>query len=522
MNKIIYIGFMLIILSIKSVNAQDYIPHNHVYYIQSALNYGKNSFGCWDIRGKDLSFKNGQNLIVWQLSDKQADRKFKLSYIQESGAKYWYIISPEYTKGWGRIDVAGCGNSNGTNIQVYERNNSSAQKFWFKHLGNGRFKIYNVNGKVLCLDYQKSDNGTNIHLWDDQNVRSTEWYLIDVNTNQAYIPAPKVAPKKREEELSHKKPSGQVLDAETNKPITNATITVYDRSIPEFVPYTKNVDNNGEHTFYDLPEFEQRYYMIASAPGYGSKRIDVWCNRKNIKQTFKLNKTGSYKAVEVKNNGVWLYEKIGENYYYIDGEVKPSSDKFFNDNNNRSEKVQALMAKIGIDGTPANTDEEIRVQFKKVFDFWRDNKVECMGTITNPTHKAAKAKLYDDGDEFWPSVQEYADVFDTYNCLPSMNCSAVTLQLANLLTLTGIPRDKMAIEVMYSNNFANGEHWAILLYIKNQWLWIDPYKTFQPFPISLETLESNPTYLEHQYNTPYKIYMFPEAKNLKVPLCSKN
>ena len=188
MDKLKFIGFIILLFCALSVNAQVYIPHNHVYYVQSALNYGKNPYGCWDIKGSDVKFKNGQSIVVWQLSDKQDDRKFQMAYIQSSGDKYLYIILPKYAKGWGRVDVAGGSSNNGTNIHMWERNSSSAQKFWFKHMGNGRFKIYNVNGKVLCLDQQKSDNGTNVHLWSDNNATSTQWYLIDVQTNQAYVP----------------------------------------------------------------------------------------------------------------------------------------------------------------------------------------------------------------------------------------------------------------------------------------------------------------------------------------------
>lgn len=190
MKKSSIIIALLFLYSSFCVKAQEKIESGKIFYIQSALSYGVNNGACWDIRGKNISFNNGQNLIVWELSDKLPDRKFKIIFEKEEGGKYWYSIAPEYTNGHGRIDVVGGGSADGTNVNIWSSNGTDAQLFSFMHLGDGRFKIYNKNGKILCLDQQNAGNGTNIHLWSDHNATSTQWYLIDVNANTKYLPKP--------------------------------------------------------------------------------------------------------------------------------------------------------------------------------------------------------------------------------------------------------------------------------------------------------------------------------------------
>lgn len=171
------------------INAQYNIPANKLFFIQSAKNYGHNSQGCWDIKGQNVKFQKGQNLMVWDLSDKGADRKFRFEYVENDGKYDWYNIYPEYTNGRGCVDVSGSKTSNGTNIHIWEKTGHIAQKFRLKYLGNGQWKIYaKKSGKVLCLKGKQSGNGTSIHIWDDHNASTAKWYFFDTQTMQIYKP----------------------------------------------------------------------------------------------------------------------------------------------------------------------------------------------------------------------------------------------------------------------------------------------------------------------------------------------
>ena len=174
------------------------------YWIQSAMSYGTPS-GCWDLPGGTI--KKDANIQAWNI-DNGKDRKFALKKSSENGF-YEIYVGGQTSK---VVDIAGARTGNGTNVQIWDRNGTTAQRFAFVHLGDGRFKIYDRNGKIICLKGRKNSNGTNIHIWDDHNGASVEWYLIDPSTSRAYIPnakpAPTAKPKPRHTPKPTPNPSG--------------------------------------------------------------------------------------------------------------------------------------------------------------------------------------------------------------------------------------------------------------------------------------------------------------------------
>ena len=165
------------------------MPTGKKFYIQSAMNYGKNNGGYWDLPGvyqPSRAINKGANIQVWNL-DAHHDRQFTLV---KSNVNGYYEIQVGYTTN-SRIDIQGRGTGNGTSVKVWDKNGQNNQKFLFHHLGNGRFKIYDRNsGKIICLASRKNTNGTNVHIWNDHNGQSVEWYLIDVKTKKPFIPGP--------------------------------------------------------------------------------------------------------------------------------------------------------------------------------------------------------------------------------------------------------------------------------------------------------------------------------------------
>lgn len=74
------------------------ILNNSVFYIQSYEDYGTSKLGFWDIPGKPTTFIKGQNLQVWELSDKLPNRKFQTVYARNENGYDWYYIVPLYAK----------------------------------------------------------------------------------------------------------------------------------------------------------------------------------------------------------------------------------------------------------------------------------------------------------------------------------------------------------------------------------------------------------------------------------------
>ena len=156
------------------------MPKGRKFFIQSALNYGKNNGGYWDVPGTPTNIDKGSNIQLWDI-DGGFDRQFSLG---NSMMKGYYEIKV----GTVRVNVDGGKSANGTNVEVWDKDNAPKQMFRFKHLGNGRFKIYSKSGKVVCTAGRSSSNGSNVHIWDDHDGGWMEWYLIDAATRQTFIP----------------------------------------------------------------------------------------------------------------------------------------------------------------------------------------------------------------------------------------------------------------------------------------------------------------------------------------------
>ncbi len=163
------------------------IPTGKQFFIQSAINYGKNNGGYWDVPGYPKEIKKGSNIQVYDF-DNNHDRKFSMHFKDSYG---YYEIKIGNTVN-SRVDIQGAKKGNGTSVKTWTRNRQNNQKFLFHHLGNGRFKIFDKNsGKIICLAGRSSKNRSNVHIWNDHNGAWTEWYLIDANTKRAYIPRAK-------------------------------------------------------------------------------------------------------------------------------------------------------------------------------------------------------------------------------------------------------------------------------------------------------------------------------------------
>ncbi|MFP4556305.1 MAG: RICIN domain-containing protein [Bacteroidales bacterium] len=160
------------------------IPTGKKFFIQSAINYGKNNGGYWDIPGYPKTIQKGSNVQVYNFDDNH-DRTYSMHFKDSDG--YYEIKVGNTTNA--RIDIQGGGKRNGTSVKTWTRHRGNNQKFLFRHLGNGRFKIYDKNsGKAICLAARSSANRSNVHIWDDHNGPWMEWYLIDAQTRRAFVP----------------------------------------------------------------------------------------------------------------------------------------------------------------------------------------------------------------------------------------------------------------------------------------------------------------------------------------------
>ncbi|CAF2760990.1 unnamed protein product [Rotaria sp. Silwood2] len=85
------------------------------------------------------------------------------------------------------LDVANSGTKNGTNVQIYTNNDTSAQKWHIQNTGDGSYKLINIIcGKVLDVEQSSTLNGTNVQIWEDNGTAAQRWNLKAIGDENIY------------------------------------------------------------------------------------------------------------------------------------------------------------------------------------------------------------------------------------------------------------------------------------------------------------------------------------------------
>ena len=143
----------------------DPIIANETYTISSSLRKNK----VLDIAG--ASNENEANLQLWNKNNTNA-QKFKITYVGEGYYEIEACCSGKV------LDVAGAENKCGANVWQYEKNNTDAQKWFIKSTDNGYYYIVSkCNGLYLDVSGAKTRRGTNIHVWDFNGSKAQKFKI---------------------------------------------------------------------------------------------------------------------------------------------------------------------------------------------------------------------------------------------------------------------------------------------------------------------------------------------------------
>lgn len=158
------------------------------YYLQSAL-------GNWVL---DLSGGNTANGAAIRLytPNGTASQLFIVSSSDVNIATGVSMIITSVANKKLVTDVAGASTANGARVQLYSSNNTNAQKYRFESIGNGTYKVVNINsGKMLDVAggstangaalQQYTSNNTVAQQWTVRNYGSSKIALVSVNANKA-------------------------------------------------------------------------------------------------------------------------------------------------------------------------------------------------------------------------------------------------------------------------------------------------------------------------------------------------
>ncbi len=123
--------------------------------------------------------KNRANVVSFEKNNTDA-QKWKL---KETTAPYVNIVDGLYTiktklNSKMALDVDGNGTANFTNIQIYNSNGSSAQKFYIRPSGDGWYKFISpLSGKCLSVNGNSRKDRTNVSLYESKSWDGQKWRI---------------------------------------------------------------------------------------------------------------------------------------------------------------------------------------------------------------------------------------------------------------------------------------------------------------------------------------------------------
>lgn len=127
-----------------------------------------------DVKGGN--FASTSNIQVHS-SNGSAAQRFRLRATSAAIDNGTYFIRMASRAG-SVLDVSGGSRSDGANVQIWQNNDSGAQKWNFSRNGDGSYNIVNAaSGKALDVKDAATSSGTNIQQWSRNGSAAQRWYI---------------------------------------------------------------------------------------------------------------------------------------------------------------------------------------------------------------------------------------------------------------------------------------------------------------------------------------------------------
>lgn len=146
------------------------------FYIQSAL-------GNWVLDLSGGSTADGASVRIWAPNKSTAQRftfastssiKTDTAFVIKS------VLDPQLV-----MDIYGGSSDNRARLQIFNANNSQAQMFTFKQVGNGLYEIVNVNsGKPFEAQGGSVSNGGAISQYSSNGTCAQHWSIVDCGNGE--------------------------------------------------------------------------------------------------------------------------------------------------------------------------------------------------------------------------------------------------------------------------------------------------------------------------------------------------
>ena len=280
----------------NETNAQKWIVKylNNGYYIfKSNLNSNK----CLNI--KDGKTESSTNIELYDCNDSD-NQQFS---IKETGNGYFSIAAKNNQNI--NIDVSGANTNNGTNIQLWSANTSNAQKWKSTEVIDLKQTIYNNTYTIIsALDSNKSldvsgastNNGTNIQIWENNNTNAQKWTVTYLNNGYYNIKTKLNTNKCLEVKNSN-------YSIYSNIQISNCN----NNDNQKFI--IKKTDNN----YYSIISKVNHLYLdVSGASTNNGTNVQLFYNNGSNAQKWKFNLiTESYKSIE--NGSYTIHSLLNQN-----------------------------------------------------------------------------------------------------------------------------------------------------------------------------------------------------------------
>ena len=270
------------------------------YYLQSAL-------GNWIL---DLSGGNTANGAAIRLYMPNGTAS-QLFVVSSSDVNITAGVSMMITSVANKklvTDVTSASTANGARVQLYSSNNTNAQKYRFESIGNGTYKIVNINsGKVLDVFSGSTVNGAALQQYASNNTVAQQWTvrnygsgkiaLVSVNANKAVdIPGGNAV---QQAQLQLYSPNGTVAQQWL---VAKAPLTLRERLNETAAKHRQDLPD-GTYTFGSKLNTSMKMDVSgASRSNYGN--VQIWAGNGTNAQKWKVtHDSNGYVTLTSVNSG---------------------------------------------------------------------------------------------------------------------------------------------------------------------------------------------------------------------------
>ncbi|MBR3169322.1 RICIN domain-containing protein [Candidatus Saccharibacteria bacterium] len=118
---------------------------------------------------------NGTNVQIYENNETFA-QKWQIKYNKNDGYYTFYNAGANKV-----LDVQGAVTVNSGNVQIWDNNSTCAQKWVIENVGGGYSISSACSGLMLDVDGAKSANGTNVQIYESNGTKAQKWTFKKVN-----------------------------------------------------------------------------------------------------------------------------------------------------------------------------------------------------------------------------------------------------------------------------------------------------------------------------------------------------